>query len=116
MLILSLTIVGLVQAAGLIDMLQRLLMPLLLWLHIPENFVLPALVKCVAGGTAYFGVISELLQQGKVTASQINASAGLLIQTFDLPGIGIFLASARGLSACSALSRLAPWLASRCAP
>ncbi|MEF3102619.1 nucleoside recognition family protein [Raoultella terrigena] len=91
MLILSLTIVGLVQAAGLIDMLQRLLMPLLLWLHIPENFVLPALVKCVAGGTAYFGVISELLQQGKVTVSQINASAGLLIQTFDLPGIGIFL-------------------------
>ncbi|WP_454551413.1 nucleoside recognition domain-containing protein [Klebsiella aerogenes] len=65
--------------------------PLLQWLHIPENFVLPALVKCVAGGTAYFGVISELAQQGKVTLSQINASAGLLIQTFDLPGIGIFL-------------------------
>ncbi len=38
-----------------------------------------------------FGVISELAQQGKVTLSQINASAGLLIQTFDLPGIGIFL-------------------------
>ncbi|HDS7116322.1 TPA: nucleoside recognition family protein [Klebsiella aerogenes] len=91
MLILSLTIVGLMQAAGVIEMLQRVLMPLLLWLHIPENFVLPALVKCVAGGTAYFGVISELAQQGKVTLSQINASAGLLIQTFDLPGIGIFL-------------------------
>ncbi len=91
MLILSLTIVGLMQAAGVIEMLQRVLMPVLLWLHIPENFVLPALVKCVAGGTAYFGVISELAQQGKVTLSQINASAGLLIQTFDLPGIGIFL-------------------------
>lgn len=91
MLILSLTIVGLMQAAGVIEMLQRVLMPLLQWLHIPENFVLPALVKCVAGGTAYFGVISELAQQGKVTLSQINASAGLLIQTFDLPGIGIFL-------------------------
>ncbi|ORT98295.1 nucleoside recognition family protein, partial [Klebsiella pneumoniae] len=65
--------------------------PLLGWLHIPQNFVLPALVKCVAGGTAYFGVISELIQQGKVTVGQVNASAGLLIQTFDLPGIGIFL-------------------------
>ncbi|STT79533.1 nucleoside recognition family protein [Klebsiella pneumoniae] len=64
--------------------------------------MLPALVKCVAGGTAYFGVISELIQQGKVTVDQVNASAGLLIQTFDLPGIGIFLASAHGLSACSA--------------
>ncbi|WP_434639955.1 nucleoside recognition domain-containing protein [Klebsiella sp. I138] len=91
MLILSLTIVGVMQAAGLIEMLQHLLMPLLQWLHIPANFVLPALVKCLAGGTAYFGVISELVQQGKVTVSQLNASAGLLVQTFDLPGIGIFL-------------------------
>lgn len=102
MLILSLTIVGLLQGAGAIDLLQQLLKPLLSWLHIPQNFVLPALVKCVAGGTAYFGVISELIQQGKVTVDQVNASAGLLIQTFDLPGIGIFLASAHGLSACSA--------------
>ena len=91
MLILSLTIVGLLQGAGAIDLLQQLLKPVLGWLHIPRNFVLPALVKCVAGGTAYFGVISELIQQGKVTVSQVNASAGLLIQTFDLPGIGIFL-------------------------
>ncbi|MDZ0371459.1 nucleoside recognition family protein [Klebsiella pneumoniae] len=91
MLILSLTIVGLLQGAGAIDLLQQLLKPLLSWLHIPQNFVLPTLVKCVAGGTAYFGVISELIQQGKVTVDQVNASAGLLIQTFDLPGIGIFL-------------------------
>lgn len=91
MLILSLTIVGLLQGAGAIDLLQQLLKPLLSWLHIPQNFVLPALVKCVAGGTAYFGVISELIQQGNVTVDQVNASAGLLIQTFDLPGIGIFL-------------------------
>ena len=91
MLILSLTIVGLLQGAGAIDLLQQLLKPLLSLLHIPQNFVLPALVKFVAGGTAYFGVISELIQQGKVTVDQVNASAGLLIQTFDLPGIGIFL-------------------------
>ncbi len=89
MLILSLTIVGLLQGAGAIDLLQQLLKPLLSWLHIPQNFVLPALVKCVAGGTAVFGVISELIQQGKVTVDQVNASAGLLIQTFDLPGIGV---------------------------
>lgn len=63
MLILSLTIVGLLQGAGAIDLLQQLLKPLLSWLHIPQNFVLPALVKCVAGGTAYFGVISELSQR-----------------------------------------------------
>ncbi|WP_434584041.1 nucleoside recognition domain-containing protein [Klebsiella sp. R390] len=91
MLILSLTIVGIMKAAGLIELLQQLLMPLLLWLNIPVNFVLPTLVKCVAGGTAYFGVVSELIQQGKATVSQLNASAGLLVQSFDLPGIGIYL-------------------------
>ena len=79
------------QSAGLIEWLHHILMPVLGLLHIPDIFVLPALVKCVAGGTAYFGVISDLAQQGTVTANQINASAGLLIQTFDLPGIGIFL-------------------------
>ncbi len=34
---------------GAIDLLQQLLKPLLGWLHIPQNFVLPALVKCVGG-------------------------------------------------------------------
>lgn len=91
MLILSLTAVGLLQAAGGIELLQRLLMPLLVWLDIPQNFVLPALVKCVAGGTAYFGIISEMLHTGRATVEQLNASAGLLIQSFDLAGIGIFL-------------------------
>ena len=31
------------------------------------------------------------LDREVLTVSQLNASAGLLIQTFDLPGIGIFL-------------------------
>ncbi|MFH4134829.1 nucleoside recognition family protein, partial [Acinetobacter baumannii] len=84
---------GLLQGAGAIDLLQQALKPVLGWLHIPQNFVLPALVKCVAGGTAYFGVISELILQGKVPVSQVTASAALLIQTFDLPGIGIFRGS-----------------------
>jgi hypothetical protein len=37
MLILSLTIVGLLQGAGAIDLLQQLLKPLLSWLHIPRT-------------------------------------------------------------------------------
>ena len=35
--------------------------------------------------------MSELLRKGLVTPEQMNASAGFLIQTFDLPGIGIYL-------------------------
>lgn len=91
MLLLSMVIVGMLTAAGVVSGLEHLLSPLLAAMGIPAVFVMPTLVKCLAGGTAYFGVISDLVQQGKITASQINASSGLLVQTFDLPGIGIFL-------------------------
>ncbi|WP_027713041.1 nucleoside recognition domain-containing protein [Dickeya chrysanthemi] len=91
MLILSMTIVGILEAAGAVAALERVFSPLLAAAHISPVFVMPTLVKCLAGGTAYFGVVSDLIQQGKMSVSQINASAGLLIQTFDLPGIGIFL-------------------------
>ncbi len=91
MLILSMVIVGMLEAAGAVTALDHVLSPLLTSAGISPVFVLPTLVKCLAGGTAYFGVVSDLVHQGKMTASQINASAGLLVQTFDLPGIGIFL-------------------------
>lgn len=91
MLILSLSVVGILKSAGAIELLTQLLAPLLQKLHIAEVYVLPALTKCLAGGTAYYGVVAGLVEQGHYSAHNINASAGLLIQTFDLPGIGIFL-------------------------
>ena len=42
MLILSLSIVGLMQAAGVIEWLHHILMPVLNFMHIPDSFVLPA--------------------------------------------------------------------------
>jgi len=91
MLLLSLTIVGILKEAGAITFLTTLLSPLLGWLSIPDVYVLPTITKFMAGGTAYFGVMSEFLRKGLVTPEQVNASAGFLIQTFDLPGIGIYL-------------------------
>ncbi|MGK9174347.1 nucleoside recognition family protein [Yokenella regensburgei] len=91
MLLLSLTVVGVLKEAGFITLLTTLFSPVLAWCNIPEVYILPTLTKFLAGGTAYFGVISELLKKGLVTPEQVNASAGFLIQTFDLPGVGIFL-------------------------
>ena len=91
MLVLSLTIVGILQGMGAVELLTRLLTPVLDFFHISSVFILPALTKCLAGGTAYFGVVSDLLQQGTMTAQQVNASAGFMVQTLDLPGLGIFL-------------------------
>ncbi len=90
MLLLSLTVVGLLKAAGAVEALTSLLTPLLSFFNISSVYVLLALTKCMAGGTAYFGVASEMAQHGQLTAQQINASAGFLVQTLDLPGIGIF--------------------------
>lgn len=91
MLLLSLTVVGILKAAGVVEALTSLLTPLMSFFHISTVYVLLTLTKCLAGGTAYFGVASEMAQHGQLTAAQINASAGFLIQTLDLPGIGIFL-------------------------
>jgi len=91
MLIISLSVVGMLKEAGGIEMLTRLVSPLLDKLNISEVYILPALTKCLAGGTAYYGVVAGLVEKGLYSAHNINASAGLLIQTFDLPGIGIYL-------------------------
>lgn len=74
-----------------VEALTSLLTPMLEFFHISTVYVLLTLTKCLAGGTAYFGVASEMAQHGQLTAQQINASAGFLVQTLDLPGIGIFL-------------------------
>lgn len=91
MLTLSITMVGLLKAVGAVAALEQLLSPFLEFVHISPMFVMPALAKYLGGGTAYLGVVSDLMQQGKITAQQINTSAGFLIHAFDLPGIGIFL-------------------------
>ncbi|MFG6075747.1 nucleoside recognition domain-containing protein [Erwinia sp. DT-104] len=91
MLILSLTVVGILKASGAIEGLTTLVAPVLALFNISDIYVMPVLTKFLAGGTAYYGVMTDIIHKGLMTTQQINASAGFLIQTFDLPGIGIFL-------------------------
>ncbi len=91
MLILSLTAVGILQSIGFIATLEQLLSPLLSWLHVPTVLVMPMLVKCLAGGTAYLAIVRDLIGTGKVDARILNEYAGWFLQTIDLPGIGILL-------------------------
>lgn len=91
MLILSLTIVGIIKSVGGISLLEQALSPVMQTLNIPAVLIMPALVKCLAGGTAYLGVTTELLKNGHMSVETLNASAGWLLQTFDLPGVGIML-------------------------
>lgn len=91
MLILSLTIVGIIKSVGGISLMEQALSPVMQTLNIPAVLIMPALVKCLAGGTAYLGVTTELLKNGHMSVETLNASAGWLLQTFDLPGVGIML-------------------------
>lgn len=91
MLTLSIVIVGVLQASGAITTLEQALLPLLNAANISSMFVMPTLAKYLGGGTAYLGVAIDLTQQGHMSISQINMSTGFLVNTFDLPGVGIFL-------------------------
>ncbi|MGE6110067.1 hypothetical protein [Aeromonas sobria] len=91
MLTLSITIVGILKVAGAVTALEHTLLPLLNAVDISSMFVMPTLEKYLGGGTAYLGVATDLIQQGNMSATQVNTSAGFLVNTFDLPGVGIFL-------------------------
>ena len=91
MLTLSITIVGILTQIGAVSGFERLVAPILNILNISQIFVVPAIAKYLGGGTAYLVVASELVQNSDITSGEINKSAGFLIHTFDLPGIGIFL-------------------------
>ena len=53
----------------------------------------------LAGGNAMFGVMDSLRQQGVVSASLLNASAGWLIHPLDLPGLAVLLSAGKRVAA-----------------
>jgi spore maturation protein SpmB len=95
MLVLSLVVVHGLRSIGAIDLLTRLLAPLLGLLAIDPMIVLPALTKVLAGGTAMMGVMDELTRAGQASAPFINQSAGLLIHPLDIPGVAILISAGR---------------------
>lgn len=96
MLILALVVVTVLRSVGAIALVTTLLSPLMGWLHLDPAMILPAVTKFLAGGTAWMGVMDEMIRHGTATAEMINRSAGFLLNPFDLPGVAILIsASAR---------------------
>lgn len=93
MLVLSLVVVTALRTFGAIDLLTRLLAPLLDALAIDRAIILPALTKYLAGGTAMLGVIDTMHRSGQASAEFINASAGFLISPFDIPGVAVLISA-----------------------
>ncbi len=95
MLVLSLVVVTALRQFGAIDLVTRLLTPILVLLSIDPGLILPTLTKYLAGGTAMMGVVDDMRRAGQMSESLLNASAGFLISPFDLPGVAVLISAGR---------------------
>ncbi|RTE66238.1 nucleoside recognition family protein [Amphritea opalescens] len=95
LLILALCFVNLLKVTGAIELLTALLAPVLALVNLPESTVLPIVTKFIAGGTAMMGVTIDLLNQGAMSATDLNRIAGFVISPFDLAGTAILLAAGK---------------------
>jgi len=95
MLVLALVLVAILRNSGAIDLITRLLAPVLALAAIDPSLVLPTLTKYVGGGTAMMGVVDEMLRNGLINVQAVNQSAGFLIHPFDLPGVAVLISAGK---------------------
>lgn len=95
MLILAIFLVNVMKATGLIDLLSGFLAPALALIGLPEATVLPLVTKFIAGGTAFMGVTIELMNQGLISANELNRMAGFATNPLDVTGVAIFAAAGK---------------------
>lgn len=99
MLLLALCFVGALKAVGAIPLISMLLSPLLGLLGLPEAAVLPIVTKFIAGGTAFMGVTLDLMNQGQISAADLNRMAGFVTNPLDLAGVVIFASAGKRVGA-----------------
>ncbi len=106
LLILALCFVNLLKATGTIELLTWLLAPVLALVDLPEATVLPIVTKFIAGGTAMMGVTIDLLNQGAMTATDLNRIAGFITNPFDVAGVAILLAAGKRVASIAKAAML----------
>ena len=95
MLVLALVAVMILRLTGAIDLLTAVLAPGMLAVGLDPNLILPTLTKYSAGGTAYMGVMDEMLKNGTATVASLNASGGFLIHPLDVAGVAVLISAGR---------------------
>ena len=66
---------------------------LLVALGLDAAYLLPAITKYVAGGTAMMGAMDEMFRQGQASAASFNRAAGFLVNPFDVAGVAILISA-----------------------
>ena len=95
MLILAIFLVNVLKATGAIELITALLSPVLGLIGLPEATVLPIVTKFIAGGTAFMGVTMDLMNQGLITANELNRMAGFATNPLDVVGVAVFAAAGK---------------------
>ena len=95
MLILAIFLVNVLKATGAIELITSMLSPLLGLIGLPEATVLPIVTKFIAGGTAFMGVTMDLMNQGLITANELNRMAGFATNPLDVVGVAVFAAAGK---------------------
>jgi len=90
MLILALLLVNILKASGAIGLFSAALAPALGFIGLPETAMLPMVTKFIAGGTAFTGVTIDLINQGLLTAQDLNRMAGFVLNPLDIAGVAVF--------------------------
>ena len=99
MLVLALVAVYSLRAVGVIEQLEALLGPIFAGLNLPQQTLLPVLAKYVAGGMAMMGITVDYLNQGLLSAAELNRLAGFLIHPLDLAGVAVMMSAGRRVAA-----------------
>lgn len=93
MLMLAICLVNGLRETGVIEWLSGVLAPIMALLGLPEAAVLPLVTKYIAGGTAFMGITLDLMDQGLITAQELNRMAGLVTNPLDIVGVAVLAAA-----------------------
>ena len=93
MLVLALVFVMAMRQTGAIGAITGVLSPLLGGLGLDAAYILPAITKYIAGGTAMMGTMDELFRTGQADIGSFNRAAGFLVNPFDVAGVAVLISA-----------------------
>jgi len=85
-LILAIFLVNILRDTGAINLVERLTSPFFTLIGIPSIAVLPIITKYLAGGTAMMAIVLDLINEGAITAVELNRLAGMTMNVLDPVG------------------------------
>ncbi len=97
-ILIAIFFVNLIETLGIIDFIGNIMAPVFSFLGLSPYATLPIITKFLAGGTAMMGVTLDMINQGIMSAQELNKLAGLIINPFDPVGIAVLVSAGRKTS------------------